>query len=232
MKKGMFLSLVIAFNTVFGQQVIDVDHGPEILPNQAFYNVSGLAVNPTRYIKVTSGSPYFSDTWMKGTVYITDSTGAENVRVRLDLLEGSLLYMNEKNEEMLSVTPVRQVTMTDTTTGKKYTFVPAYGITNNPGKSWYQVLAGKQFTLLKEISKKITESKSYGSSITEQDIRTFETYYIRFNNTITKVKKFTDITGLAGNKADQLQKYIDKNSLSIKKEADIIALVDYYQSLD
>ena len=88
MKIVIFLSLTIAFNTGFGQQVIDVDHGPELLPNQAFYNVSGLAVNANRYIKITSGSPYFNEAWMKGTVFMTDSTGARNIRIRLDLLEG------------------------------------------------------------------------------------------------------------------------------------------------
>ena len=46
------------------------------------------------------------------------------------------------------------------------------------------------------------------------------------------MKKFSDITGLAADKAAQLQQYIDKNSLSVKKEADIIAVVDFYQSLD
>jgi len=65
---------------------------------------------------------------MKGTVFITDSTGARNVRIRLDLLEGTLLYMNEKNQEMLSVSPVRQVTMTDTITGKKIYFIPSSAI--------------------------------------------------------------------------------------------------------
>ena len=126
--KLLVLSLIINFSTSFGQRVIDVDNGPIRIPNQAFYVTNGYPVSTAKYVRLTSGSPYFSETWMKSTVYITDSTAATNVIMRLDLLDGDLVFMNAKKEEMISVLPAFQVTMLDTITNKKYIFIRASDI--------------------------------------------------------------------------------------------------------
>lgn len=233
MKILVFLSLMFYSGNCISQRVINVDDPPARLPNSAFYITGGHTVSTTKYIRVISGSPYFSETWMKGTVYLTDSTVARNVRVRLDLFDGSLLYINENNEEMISVLPVYQVSILDTVTNKKYIFIHSSTITGttNIRKTWYEVLAGEKFTLLKEYHKEVFETKAYASSVTEQEIRTSERYFIGVNNTISRVKTLPDIVALAGDRAGQLQQYISENKLSPKKETDLISLVRYYHTL-
>jgi hypothetical protein len=232
MKITQLCLLVFTFCAGYGQNVIDVEKNSTRLSSQQFYVASGFPVSTAKYVKLTSGSPYFSETWMKGTVFITDSTVARNVRVRLDLLEGSLLYLDADNAELISVLPVVQVSMTDTLTGNKYVFINSSTIQGAAPKIWYQVLAGQKFTLLKEYHKEMLESKAYASSVTEQTINTDERYFIGFNNSITRIKKLKDITELAGNKKQQLLDYIDKNKLNGKKEADLISLVEYYHTLE
>jgi hypothetical protein len=221
------------FSAGQGQNVIDVDKNPPArLSNQLFFVSGGQPFSTAKYVKLTSGSPYFSETWMKGTVFITDSTKARNVRMRLDLFDGSLIYLNDRSEEMISTLPVVQVSMTDTLTGNQYIFLHSSVVPGAPSnKIWYRVMVGEKFTLLKEYRKTMLESKPYGSSVTEQTIKTDEKYYIGFNNTVTQVKKLNEIAELAGNKKQALLEYIEKNKLSHKKEADFIALVVYYHSL-
>lgn len=168
---------------------------------------------------------------MKGTVFLTDTTGARNVRMRLDLLDGSLIYLDDKEEEMILVQAALQVSMTDTTTGQKYVFIPSTALQGSGAKTiWYQVLAGEKFILFKEYHKHMLESKKYASSITEQTIQTTEKYFIGRNGELTRVKKPAEIAELAGDKRKQLLEYIDKNKLG-KKEADLISLVEYYRQL-
>jgi hypothetical protein len=233
MKILVFLSLVFYSGNGIAQRVINVDDPPARLPNYSFYITGGHTVSTTKYIRVSSGSPYFSETWMKGTVYLTDSTVARNVRLRLDLLDGSLLYINENNEEMISVLPVYQVSITDTVANKKYIFIHSSTIAGESKnkKTWYEILAGEKFTLLKEYHKEVRETKAYASSITEQEIRTSERYFIGVDNKLARVKTLDDIVALAGNKAGQLQQYINANKLSPKKETDLISLVNYYNTL-
>jgi hypothetical protein len=233
MKILVFLSLMFYSGNCISQRVINVDDPPARLPNSAFYITGGHTVSTTKYIRVISGSPYFSETWMKGTVYLTDSTVARNVRVRLDLFDGSLLYINENNEEMISVLPVYQVSILDTVTNKKYIFIHSSTIAGESKnkKTWYEVLAGEKFTLLKEYHKEVLETKAYASSVTEQEIRTSERYFIGVNNTISRVKTLPDIVALAGDRAGQLQQYISENKLSPKKETDLISLVRYCHTL-
>jgi hypothetical protein len=230
MKSLLFLPLLISLNTVFCQTVINVDKAPI---NQPFYLVRGNPVNIAKYVKITAGSPYFSEEWMKATVKITDTTLARNVMVRLDLLDGNLEFKNEKNEQMICTMPVSSVEIFDSITGKNYFFVPSSRIANSSNRTWYQTLfGGAKITLFKELHKDIFESKPYGSSLTEQEIRTSERYFIWADNNITRVKKFSDILELAGNRLEALKKYIDTNNLSVKKELDIIALIEYYNSLN
>ncbi|MFT3910739.1 MAG: hypothetical protein QM737_15080 [Ferruginibacter sp.] len=231
--KTFLVLLVITYHSVsFSQQVINVDKSDININYSPSDMLHGHSMGNTHYVTVTSGSPYFSENWMVSDIYITDSMVARKVRVKLNLLNGSFLYMNNKNEELVSEQPVLKITMSDTLTKTNYSFLHFSGTAKNPGKSWYQVLAGKKFILLKKYNKKIVESKIYASSITEQDIRTTEDYLIGYSNNLIPLKKFSAIIELAGNNGNKIEQYISMNHLSVKKEADLISVINYYNSLN
>ncbi len=232
MKALLFLLLIIECSAGVGQQVINVDNNDVRINYSASDILHGSPIGNAKYVRVTSGSPYFSEAWMIANIYITDATVAGRVRVKLNLLDGSFVYLDKNNEEMVSYQPVLKLTLIDTLASNKYVFIHLPGTTKNPDKSWYQVIAGEKFILLKSYHKKIIESKTYASSLTEQEIRTTENYFIRYNNEMTMVKKFSDIIALAGSKSSKLQEYINSNKLSMKKEADLVSLVNHYNTLN
>ena len=234
MKTTLLLFFFCMYITGSSQIVIDVDKTTERLSYKAFYSSSaGFPAANAKYVRLVSGSPYFSDTWMKGSILINDSIQFSDIRLRLDMLEGSLLYLDDKNTEMTSINPVKAVSLVDTIDRSSYLFVHSSFISGVPPaqKTWYQLLAGEKLTLFKQYHKRMVESKAYASSITEQSIETEERYFIAVDNTFTRIKSPGDIAKLVTKNKRELLDYIEKNKLKGKNEADFISAVKYYDSL-
>src|SRR5690349_16709815 len=56
------------------------------------------------YMQTTNnseGSPYFTETYKKATIYLEDGRIAKDVRVKFDLLNNQIQYLNEKGAEMI-----------------------------------------------------------------------------------------------------------------------------------
>jgi hypothetical protein len=149
------------------------------------------------------------------------------------MLEGSLLYLDEKNTEMTCMNTVKAVSLVDTIDRSSYLFVHSSFISGVPTaqKTWYQLLAGEKLTLFKLYHKRMVESKAYASSITEQSIETEARYFVAVNNTFTRIKSPGDIAQLVTKNKKELVDYIEKNKLKGKNEADLIATINYYDSL-
>ncbi|MET0392440.1 MAG: hypothetical protein ABW019_04830 [Chitinophagaceae bacterium] len=232
MRKALFLACMFAAYSAFGQNVVDVDKNGVALSNRVFYSAGGHPVSAAKYVRLASGSPYFSEKWMKGAIGVDDSTKYADIRLRLDLVDNTVIYLNDKNEEMVSVATIRQIYLRDTTNGQSYLFTHSSAIPGHTDKAWYQVLStGAKATLYKQYSKTMVESKAYASSVTEQTIRTEERYFVAVNNTLARVKKIKDIIELVPDKKTELADYAQKSKLSGKKESDFVALIEYYNSL-
>jgi len=232
--KRIFLLLAIAgAYEAYGQGTTTVNYSAIPTSNRVIPTLArGLPINSLKYSGIT-GSPYFSETWMKGSLSSSDGTEYGTVLVRLDLLENSLIYLGANREELTPVIPVSKVSLRDTTTGKTYLFANSSSIAGSNSEAiWYQVLSSGKATLYKQFSKNLNETKSsYGSAEVERSIRTEERYFIGINNTVTRVKKFKDIINLVPGKSQELSDYIEKNNLNGKKESDFVLAVDYYNSI-
>lgn len=214
------------------QNIIDVDKNPGRLPARELYATGGFPLNSAKYIKIASGSPYLSEKWMRGALATADSVEYGNLRLKLDLLDNSVIYLNDKNEEMICSTPVSKITMRDSASGKTYYFISGSSI---PGaesvNTWYEVLTSGKVTLYKQHFKDIYETKPYGSSVTEQNIRSSERYFVQVGNSFSRIKKPKDIVDLVPDKKKQVSDFINNQKLSGKKETDYIQTVELYNSL-
>jgi hypothetical protein len=227
MRAKLLSACILAACSVHGQQTVDVEKNAVSLSSRVFYTAGGHPVSAAKYVRLTGGSPYFSENWMKGAIIVSDSMEYSNLRLRLDLLDNTLLYLNDNNEEMVSVSPINKVSLRDTTTGANYLFTY-----DDAHKSWYQVLSMGKVSLYKQHFKQMVENKPYGSSITEQTIRTEERYFIMSNNMLTRIKKPKDIAEqIGGRHYKAVSEYIEKEKLNGKKEKDFVAAIEYYNSL-
>ena len=232
MKTILLCFFLFLFHTGFSQIVINVDNTTERLSYRPVFN-SGFPVPNAKYVRLVSGSPYFNGTWMKSEIMVNDSVVVTGPLLRLDMLDGTLIYINDKGEEMTSDQSFKAVSLTDTSNGKNYVFVHSSFIagTSPKEKTWYELLTGTTVTLFKQYYKRMIEAKAYASSVTEQTIETEARYFIALNNTFTRIKTGSDIAKLVVTNKKALQDYIEKNKLKGKSEAELIAVIEYYDSL-
>jgi len=227
----VFLFLQIA---VFAQvKVVNVDkEDPNRAGNSAFFMAEGFPVSTAKYVRVTSGTPYFSETWMPGRAVLSGGKNCDSLRLRVDLLSNEVQYIGKGGSELIASTPLRSITLIDSVKGKENFFVHSeYMSPAPPETGWYQLLTAGNATLYKRINKKITETKAYGSSVTEQNILTTEQYYVLTNGVYTKVKKMKELPELFANKSADLSNYISSRKLSGKSEQDYVDVVTQYNTL-
>ncbi len=234
MKKLLLIALpLLALQAQAQNNVVDVDKNTKPLDNREFYATGGFPLSATKYVKVTGGSPYLSESWMKGTIVTPAGTQFDNLRLKVDLIDNSVIYLNPKGEEMICVAPLNKIALRDTVTGKTYLLENTDVVSGYSGdKGWLELLSGGKLSLYKQTSKSVTESKAYGSSITEQRIRANEKYLVSIGGVMTRVKKIKEIADLVpGDKRQKLLDQIEKEKWSGKKEGDYIKTVEYYNSL-
>ena len=217
------------------QQNKVVDVGKEIVnvSPARFFTVGGEPVSNAKYIRVVEGTPYFNEAWMKGSLDLSDGHGYENLWLKIDLTDNSLLYLDADGKEMIATSVIKNVTLIDSVTGKKYIFVHSSFI-NCTGKikpGWYQRIVPGRASVYKHYAKIINETKPYGSATYEQTIVTATNYFLLADSLFLPIKKFKALPGMLKNKKDELNQYISNINLSGKTDADYAELVLYYNSL-
>lgn len=134
-----------------------------------------------KYSKVTVGSPFFTDDWLKGKFISTDGRTYDNLSLKLDLVGNDIHFLNDQSQEMILYTPVSQIILTNFVTGQSFTFIKKEKLCHTNSKIWFQVLDSGKALLLKSQPRQVIELKRYGSSVTEENIISSVYYYLFYN---------------------------------------------------
>jgi hypothetical protein len=196
---------------------------------------SGINSEPfltSKYEKLVEGTPFFSNDWMKGTVVLPNGDIYKNMYIRIDLLEGTLQYRNDKGEERIARAPVKEVLLAEGGNDSAYRFAPAAALPfKAPKGGWHQRLHSGKVALYKHFGKELLQDKRYGSSTTEQRITTHITYFILVNGTATEVKKLKELPYALPDKEKELRAFIRKGAGSMPEDKRFADAVAYYNSL-
>lgn len=238
MRKLFFFSACISVLGASAQRVVNVDHNNSANTNiyGNFYTVSGVPFSSIKYVRVASGSAYFSENWMKANLVLENGRVCNNIPIRLDLVENGLEYIDSLGHKMIAPTRVIKIDAVDTITGERFKFVhslemPASDIKLLPG--WYLLLTeGNSATLYKYMSRSINERLSYGSATYEQHITAPGDYFILQESGMVKMKKLNELPELLVDKKEQLKTFIKNNKLFGKVDSDYIEVMNYYNSLN
>ncbi|HXD76924.1 MAG TPA: hypothetical protein VN616_03900 [Puia sp.] len=220
----------------YAQQVVDVDAQDFNGTNhQTVENaVNGLMLQPYKYVRVTDGTPYFNKEYMKARLFDGAGTSYASNAVRLNLLDNEVDFKDAAGNELVATTPVKQIQLTDTTTGTKYLFVKGDQIPEagaDESNTWLQVLVNDKVSLLRKTRKSIRETIPYGTSTTEEQIVSLDSYFVRMNKTFTHVKNWQEILQLFSDKKEAVESFARSHHLKGKSESDYTQLVRYYNSL-
>jgi hypothetical protein len=232
-------TLFIACCTLFAmyssaQKTVDVTNGDVKLGESTFNVVNGTPFVNTKFVRLVEGSPYFSETWMKGVLVGTDNYNYKNQKVRLDLFDNIVHYQDEKENELITTTPLKEVVLTDAQ-GNNFRFVKGSSLqqaTPQTQNSWFLWLTSGTASLYKLYDKKMFEQTPYNSATTEQHIKTTEKYMVHYNNGLFEIRKLKDAPAVLANKKSELEDFLKNRDDKSKSMDDrFINLVEYYNSL-
>jgi len=223
----LFISLV-SFS-----QTIDVDKNDKRLTAITNLSTSGTPYINAKFVRVVSGSPFFNEKMMRGILIARDSTEYRNIVIRLNLLESQVNFLNNKQEELIVGTPLREVDLVDTVNQKNYHFIFSDYIetTDKLGKGFYQILQNGKAGLYAHHKKVLKESRSYNSATYEQSIETYLTYYVLLGGQWKKINKIKDLPAVLNDKKSEVQEYISSKGLSGYKQEDVESVINHYNSL-
>jgi hypothetical protein len=220
-----------------GQRVIDVskESYSAYIDGQAMSGVNGLTYSAVKFVRVTSGTPFFKDEFMKGTVVLPEGKAISGVRIRLNLVDNQVNYLNSSGQEMVATNPIKNVILTDTISGTQYYFVYLEELKLQDKifqKVWLQVLVNDKVSLCCQFRKRIHEITAYGSATTEQEILTDYVYLVKVGGEFRVVYKIDELPDLFKDKKEQVSQYIHTNHLKGRSADDFTQVVKYYNSLE
>jgi hypothetical protein len=232
-KLSITLSLFFFILTSFAQVNTGINaSASDILSRDpSFFTTNAHTFNNIKYLDIASGTPYFKDEWMEGTLVIPGSPKQTGFLVKLDMIAGNVHFL-DNGKELEASGQVNEVFMTDSITHQPYHFVNSSAIINDavkPDRGWYLVLQDGKATYYKKYKKTITETRpDYGSTMTHGKIETEIEYYVLSNNRFQKVRKLSDLSIVLFDKKAEIEDYIDKNNIKGRSEADIIKVINQY----
>ena len=214
-------------------QTIDVDKNDKRLAAISNLSASGTPYINAKFVRVVSGSPFFNEQMMRGILISRDNTEYRNIIIRLNLLESQVNFLNNKQEELIVGTPLREVTLLDTITQKNYHFIFSDHIesTDKVEKGFYQILQKGKAGLYAQHKKVLKETRAYNSATYEQNIETYVTYYLLLGGQWKKINKMKDLPALLIDKKTEVQEYINSKRLSGYKQEEVESVINYYNSL-
>ncbi len=157
-----------------------------VIPGFLFDLKGEVLVN--KYSKVTVGTPFFSDDWLKGKFISTDGKIYDNLSLKLDLVEQDIYFLNEQSQEMKLITPVSQIILTNFVTSQSFSFIKTDILCQSNPKIWFRVLDTGIACLLKSQTKQVIELKPYGSSVSEENIISNVNYFLFYNQVCYPIK--------------------------------------------
>ena len=231
--KYFFTATVCALSVIcVAQKTVDVDK-TEGFPQNSFYSVGGEPFVNVKFVRLTSGTPYFKDEWLKGTGVSGTGVVYKAGILKLDLFDNEVHFLDAAGNEMITTSPLKEIILTDTITGSTYHFIHSslFPSSQKSRQGWYLQLATGHASLYQFFLKIVSENRPYGSATTEQTITTKDEFYIYHNAAFQQVKKPKDLLDVLNDNKLELENFLKKSSKHNSLAEQLISLTEFYNSL-
>lgn len=192
--------------------------------------VSARVFNPIKYSEIR-GTPFLFDKWIKGSVSIPRGTYAD-MQLKYDVYE-NIIYFNRDEQSYEFQEPVLSfVLMPVPADSSSYLyFTKGKSAPGLKESQFVQVLSEGKVSLYKSDIKLLSELNEINRGVV-QSFSKASRYFALKDNSIGLIKlNKNEIMMLVGDKEKQVSAFISKYNLSFKKEQDVIAIIDYYNTL-
>lgn len=186
---------------------------------------------------IPDGSPYFYDDYKWADVTTVSGNTYKNVRIKFNLLECQLQYLQDDGAEMISTTPVRSIyfmnVATDNGSLSNVLLQSNSGTLNKPGSVTYQMIDSGKVSLLKQIVVSYRDEKRYGEAVTTRHFDRKEAEYIQMKDAepVKLQKSRVFVTELLKDKKQLINAYIDQHGLTCRSVKDVESIIRFYNNL-
>ena len=233
MKTVLLLIFFSAGLFASAQRTINVDDSSKFTNSILYFNSgSGIPYVLSKYAKIVEGSVFIPESLSPAQIYIKGIDKAlNNVLARLNIVDNQLNYFDEvKGIELTAVDPISEVRFKDSVSGEIRIFTRSIANCAHTRPGWYEMLESGKLSLYRQVIKKITETKPYGSATSEQRVETFFSYWIQAGEDCRAVKKISELANYIVEVDPELKSKLPQRKLYDKKEEDWIELAKLYNS--
>jgi hypothetical protein len=194
-------------------------------------------MNTKKKAEETQGSPYVFDEWESGVVVFKGEEGGKFKNIKIDLMNNQLevLYMN--TEKILPAAEFKMVKLNRPDLNANTFFQKAsdYKYGGKTLEGFAQVTpVGENFKIITIHSVRVIQSsmnaKIVGANHRKRLARDKKTFLLK-KGKLYRVKKKKDVYKVLTKKQKKLKAYISDHDLSIKKEADLVKILEYYETI-
>lgn len=179
------------------------------------------------------GSIYNFDAYTLSDVILYDGRKFHHVKTKIDFLKQQMIFMSSEGKVgILDNGTVREISYYTIPGNATPDLTYRSGFPKvdlNTPNNFYHVLADGKCTLLKSISRYLTENKNELSGEISRNIETVENIYVFFDGKMTRLKKDREaVLDILIDKRKELIKFKESNNLDLKNIIDLVKLVEFY----
>lgn len=187
-------------------------------------------LNPDDYKKEFEGSPFLSDEWAKGIIFLQNDKSLE-ATILYDIYSQQMLV--KKGEEILTLAQphsIKKIVL-----GKQIFIWQAYKTGDKIEESYFELLVDGKFQLFKKYNCNIVRADRQISAYEgkpKDRFRVSKEYYLKVEKekAIVFPSDRDDFFALFPSQKDTLIEYCRQNKLKLKKEEDLIKIFFYLNS--
>ncbi len=182
------------------------------------------------------GTPYFSEKWLIGDIYLTDNSQIKQVSLRYNIYKDELEYMNKTSGKSFIIQRNKIKGFLLQAEDSIRTFESIKFKAGKPEENFTEVLYGGNINLLLQYKKIFTPANYKGAYSTGNKYDEYkddqEYYLINSKGEVSKIKlSKKSITSALEEKEAEIQQYISSHSIDFSKLKDVLQLLTYvYQS--
>ncbi len=183
---------------------------------------------------IMDGSPFFDTSFCKGSVTLLNGKTYGGLQLKINLEQQKIIFNTNEGKAFALSQPVTRLEIACNDPLKPVVFRSGFGaIDKQQSQTLYQVLDSGRVLLLKYVEIRYKDSKSYGSNDMTRSYRQLPSYYLWIpgKDLVKAPADENELLNLLQDKRKQLIETIDKDKLKVKKESDLIRLINTYNRL-
>lgn len=177
------------------------------------------------------GSPFFDTSYCDGSITLLNGKTYHGLQLKLNLEQQKVIFNTSNGNAFVLSQPVSRLELSCNGQAKNVVFRSGFGVIDKQHEtSLYQVLDSGKVLLLKYVEIRYKDSKAYNSNDVSRSYRQLPFYYLWIpGKDLIKVPEAqNDLLNLLQDKRKQLTDVIDKGRLKLRKESDLITVINSY----